>query len=113
MVRKSLNTHGTLLVYLLRRLLTVGCFQKNRFGEIVNSGSQNNSKVQSTLKEAFCRFRVYCRLNRSNTFIFANKLFAYFENATDGNPQHSVLLKKSCDRPHETNQNGIVKATGK
>ena len=49
MVRKSLNTHGTLLVYLLCRLLTVGCFQKNRFGEIVNSGSQNNSKVQSTL----------------------------------------------------------------
>ena len=51
MVRKSLNTHGTLLVYLLCRLLTVGCFQKNRFGEIVNSGSQNNSKVQSTLNE--------------------------------------------------------------
>ena len=50
MVRKSLNTHGTLLVYLLCRLLTVGCFQKNRFGEIVNSGSQNNSKVQSTLR---------------------------------------------------------------
>ena len=49
MVRKSLNTHGTLLVYLLCRLLTVGCFQKNRFGEIVNSGSQNNSKVQSAL----------------------------------------------------------------
>ena len=50
MVRKSLNTHGTLLVYLLCRLLTVGCFQKNRFGEIVNSGSQNNSTVQSTLR---------------------------------------------------------------
>ena len=49
MVRKSLNTHGTLLVYLLCRLLTVGCFQKNRFGEIVNSGSQNNSKVPPTL----------------------------------------------------------------
>ena len=48
-VRKSLNTHGTLSVYLLCRLLTVNCFQKNRFGEIVNSGSQSNSKVQSTL----------------------------------------------------------------
>ena len=53
MIRKSLNTHGTLLVYLLCRLLTVGCFQKNRFGEIVNSGSQNNSKVQSTLNAGF------------------------------------------------------------
>ena len=50
-VRKSLNTHGTLSVYLLCRLLTVSCFQKkkNRFGKIVNSGSQCNSKVQSTL----------------------------------------------------------------
>ena len=48
-VRKSLNTHGTLSVYLLCRLLTVSCFEKNRFGEIVNSGSQSNSKVQSTL----------------------------------------------------------------
>ena len=48
-VRKSLNTHGTLSVYLLCRLITVSWFQKNRFGEIVNSGSQSNSKVQSTL----------------------------------------------------------------
>ena len=53
MVRKSLNTHGTLSVYLLCRLLTVSCFQKNRFGEIVNSGSQSNSKVQSTLSRHF------------------------------------------------------------
>ena len=29
--------------------ITVSCFQKTRFGEIVNSGSQSNSKVQSTL----------------------------------------------------------------
>ena len=50
-VRKSLNTHGTLSVYLLCRLITVSCFQKNRFGEIVNSGSQSNSKVQSTLRQ--------------------------------------------------------------
>ena len=48
-VRKSLNTHGTLSVYLLRRPLTVSCFKKDRFGEIVNSGSQSNSKDQSTL----------------------------------------------------------------
>ena len=52
-VRKSLNTHGTLSVYLLCRLITVSCFQKNRFGEIVNSGSQSNSKVQSTLNRIF------------------------------------------------------------
>ena len=49
MLHKSLNTHGTLSVYLLCGFLTVNCFQKNRFGEIVNSGSQSNSKVQSTL----------------------------------------------------------------
>ena len=49
MIRKSLNIHGTLSVYLLCRLLTDSCFQKSRFGEIVNSGSQSNSKVQSTL----------------------------------------------------------------
>ena len=48
---KSLNTHGILSVYLLCRLLTVSCFQTNRFGEIVNSGSQSNSKVQSTLSD--------------------------------------------------------------
>ena len=48
-IRKSLNTHGTLSVYLLCRLLTVSYFKKNRFGEIVNSGSQSNSKVLSTL----------------------------------------------------------------
>ena len=48
-VRKSLNTHGTLSVYLLCRLLTASCFPKNRFGEIVNIGCQSNSKVQSTL----------------------------------------------------------------
>ena len=48
-VRKSFNTHGTLSVYLVCRLLTVSCFQNNRFGEIVNSWSQSNSKVQSTL----------------------------------------------------------------
>ena len=60
MVRKSLNTHGTLSVYLLCRLLTVNCFQKNRFGEIVNSGSQSNSKVQSTLrhKRRICFFKI-------------------------------------------------------
>ena len=51
MICKSLNTHGTLSVYSLCRLLTVSCFQKSRFGEIVNSGSQSNSKVQSTLIE--------------------------------------------------------------
>ena len=47
----NLNTHGTLLVYLLCRLLTASCFKKNRFGEIVNSGFQSNSKVQSTLSQ--------------------------------------------------------------
>ena len=69
MVRKSLNTHGTLLVYLLCRLLTVGCFQKNRFGEIVNSGSQNNSKVQSTLSQIISlkRFELMKRLENSNS----------------------------------------------
>ena len=41
-VRKSLNTHGTLSVYLLCRLLTVSCFQKNRFGEFINSWFQSN-----------------------------------------------------------------------
>ena len=56
MVHKSLNTHGTLSVYLLCRLLTVSCFQKNRFGEIVNSGSQSNSKVQSTLNKQWLIF---------------------------------------------------------
>ena len=56
MVRKSLNTHGTLSVYLLCRLLTVSCFQNNRIGEIVNSGSQSNSKVQSTLNDIISRF---------------------------------------------------------
>ena len=45
----NLLTPGILSVYLLCRLMTVSCFQKNRFGEIVNSGSQSNSKVQSTL----------------------------------------------------------------
>ena len=59
MVHKSLNTHGTLLIYLLCRLLTVSCLEKKkkkkkkkkktRFGEIINSGSQSNSKVQSAL----------------------------------------------------------------
>ena len=49
MVCKSLNTHGTLSVYLFYILLIVSCLKQNRFGEIVNSGSQSNSKVQSTL----------------------------------------------------------------
>ena len=69
MVRKSLNTHGTLLVYLLCSLLTVGCFQKNRFGEIVNSGSQNNSKVQSTLIA-------------NNVIVLANNVLMVFEIET-------------------------------
>ena len=53
-VHKSLNTHGTLSVYLLCRLLAVSCFQKKtRFGEIVNSGSQSNLKGSVNLK-AIC-----------------------------------------------------------
>ena len=36
---------------MLCRLITVSSFQKNRFGEIVNSGSKSNSKVQSTLNK--------------------------------------------------------------
>ena len=58
MVDKSHYTHGTLSVYLLCRLLTVSCFQKSRFGEIVNSGSQSNSKVQSTLSAVLINLQV-------------------------------------------------------
>ena len=51
------------------------------------------------LKEAFCQFWVYCRPNRSDIVIFANKLFAFFEsqfakfceNATDGHPCNVFL----------------------
>ena len=48
--RQKMGKYGTLSVYLLCRLLTVSCFQKNKFDIIVNSGSQSNSKVQLTLR---------------------------------------------------------------
>ena len=44
-----LTPMGLFCIYLLCTLLTVSYFQRNMFGEIVNSGSQSNSKVQSTL----------------------------------------------------------------
>ena len=56
-----LTPMGLFQFELLCRLLTVSCFQKNRFGDIVNSGCQSNSKVQSTLN---------IRLTLENLYIF-------------------------------------------
>ena len=82
MVRKSLNTHGTFSVYLLCRLITVRSFQKNRFGEIVNSGSKSNSKVQSTLMvlgwpsafRATSIYHVCIEMRPKNTCVSTNML---------------------------------------
>ena len=102
MVHRCLNTHGTLSVYLLCRLLTVSCFQKNRFGEIVNSGSQSNSMVRSTLNTHTCHklWTKMCeiRQNFKRDLIKFCEIFTKITLKLPQNSQKLVINTTKCDK---------------
>ena len=108
MVRKSLNTHGTLLVYLLCRLLTIGCFQKNRFGEIVNSGSQNNSKVQSTLSSFLSLLVLYSITHLTTFLLYHDRPYPIYHSPSLCIPSiRSQDIERKQSRNHGLPENSI------